>query len=185
MNVDWQKWQWGVLALITTLVFGGADWLSGYELNFFVFYFLPIALAAWYYGMLGAFLLAIFCSVVWFGAAHLTGHQYPSDVHAVWNTMIRLLAFVSIGWSVSKLKHTLDREKQTSEALRRSLSEIKVLEAILPICSQCKKIRDDKGVWQHLEVYISQHADTRFSHSYCPECYKRVMDTAGLLNRQE
>ena len=69
-----------------------------------------------------------------------------------------------------------------AERLRRTLSEVKVLEAFLPICAQCKKIRDQQGVWHPLEVYLGHHANTQFSHSYCPECARKIMAEAGLID---
>jgi DNA-binding NarL/FixJ family response regulator len=60
--------------------------------------------------------------------------------------------------------------KQLYEQLKEAHSHIKVLQGFLPICSFCKKIRDDKGYWQQLEVYISIHSEALFTHSYCPNC---------------
>jgi CheY-like chemotaxis protein len=57
--------------------------------------------------------------------------------------------------------------------LSRALSEVKQLNALLPICSYCKKIRDDKDYWQSVEGYISQHTNTLFSHGICPECFEK------------
>jgi CheY-like chemotaxis protein len=59
--------------------------------------------------------------------------------------------------------------------LCRALSEVKVLNALLPICSYCNKVRDDKDYWQSVEGYISQHTNAQFSHSICPECYEKVV----------
>ena len=73
--------------------------------------------------------------------------------------------------------------RRMSVALEKELDEIKQLKDILPICSYCKKIRDDEGYWKQVEEYISTHTDTRFSHGICPECLKRVweeMDTDNL-----
>jgi DNA-binding response OmpR family regulator len=56
------------------------------------------------------------------------------------------------------------------EELEEALAHIKQLQGVLPICSYCHKIRDDKEVWQKLEAYVEDHSDARFSHSYCPEC---------------
>lgn len=64
------------------------------------------------------------------------------------------------------------RESQSS--LRQALNEIKALRGILPICSSCKKIRDDKGYWQQIEQYISEHSEAQFSHGVCPECAKKL-----------
>ncbi len=64
-----------------------------------------------------------------------------------------------------------DRNKLIVD-LRKSLSEVKILRGFLPICSHCKKIRDDKGYWNQIEAYIQKHSDTEFSHGICPECAK-------------
>ncbi len=53
-------------------------------------------------------------------------------------------------------------------------SEIKRLRGLLPICSSCKKIRDDKGYWNQIEVYIRDRSDAEFSHGICPECIKKL-----------
>jgi len=54
--------------------------------------------------------------------------------------------------------------------LRLALAEVKNLEGMLPICGNCKKIRDDRGYWNHLESYISAHTDATFTHGVCPDC---------------
>jgi DNA-binding response OmpR family regulator len=59
------------------------------------------------------------------------------------------------------------------EELREALDHIKTLQGILPICSFCKKIRDDQGYWSQVEGYISKHTDAQFSHGICPECLKQ------------
>lgn len=58
----------------------------------------------------------------------------------------------------------------TIEKLERTNKKVKVLTGLVPICSNCKKIRDDKGFWNHLESYIQEHSDASFSHGMCPEC---------------
>ena len=62
-----------------------------------------------------------------------------------------------------------EREKLVRE-LQAALAEVKALQQILPICSYCKKIRDDENYWHTVESYISRHTSTRFSHSICPTC---------------
>jgi PAS domain S-box-containing protein len=58
--------------------------------------------------------------------------------------------------------------------LREHEYEITRLRGMLPICSSCKKIRDDKGYWNQIEVYIKEHSDAEFSHGICPECIKKL-----------
>lgn len=57
--------------------------------------------------------------------------------------------------------------------LKQAMAEIRTLGGLLPICCSCKKIRDDQGYWNQIEAYISEHTDTRFTHSYCPDCLKK------------
>ncbi|MHB9097760.1 MAG: response regulator [Syntrophales bacterium] len=60
------------------------------------------------------------------------------------------------------------------EELHRALDQIKTLRGIVPICSNCKKIRDDQGYWNQVEVYVRDHTEAEFSHSICPECRKEL-----------
>ncbi len=53
-------------------------------------------------------------------------------------------------------------------------NEIKTLKGFLPICSSCKKIRDDKGYWNQIESYIREHSEAEFTHGICPECFKKL-----------
>jgi len=63
-------------------------------------------------------------------------------------------------------------EHQKSE-LENAMSHIKVLSGLIPICSHCKKIRDDEGYWKQIESYITEHSDAEFSHGICPECQSK------------
>lgn len=66
-----------------------------------------------------------------------------------------------------------EREKLIRE-LEAALSKVKALSGLLPICAGCKKIRDDKGYWEQIEVYIRDHSEADFSHGLCPECAERL-----------
>ncbi|MCG2750341.1 MAG: FIST C-terminal domain-containing protein [Desulfobacteraceae bacterium] len=67
-----------------------------------------------------------------------------------------------------------DELAQANTALKKQIEEIKMLRGILPICSSCKKIRDDKGYWNQLEKYIHDHSDATFTHGICPDCARRL-----------
>jgi hypothetical protein len=175
-------WVWAIIVCLIVSILGLVDWLTGFELNFFVFYFLPVSLAAWFLGFGASMAVAVLCAMVWSGADLLSGHIYSSHLYAVWNTMVRLVSFLSIGGALSRIRYLLDREQKLAEDLQRSLSEVRVLESFLPICCQCKKIRDKEGHWQQFETYIGQRTDTQFSHGYCPECAKKAMAEAGLIS---
>ncbi|MGD0283290.1 MAG: PAS domain S-box protein, partial [Dissulfurispiraceae bacterium] len=66
-----------------------------------------------------------------------------------------------------------EREKLIVE-LQEALAKVKQLSGLLPICASCKKIRDDRGYWNQIETYISEHSEALFSHAICPECGKKL-----------
>jgi hypothetical protein len=66
-----------------------------------------------------------------------------------------------------------DLEKERDE-LKHAMEQIKQLEGLLPICSSCKKIRDDKGYWNQIETYVMQHANVNFTHGICPDCSQKL-----------
>jgi hypothetical protein len=72
-----------------------------------------------------------------------------------------------------RIKNKKKREKLITE-LQVALSEIKKLSGLLPICSHCKKIRDDKGYWNSIDAYIQEHSEATFSHSICSECSDKL-----------
>ena len=64
---------------------------------------------------------------------------------------------------------------RVAERILKYTTQVRLLEEMLPICSYCKKIRDDQNYWQQLEGYISERTGSDFSHSVCPDCYKRIV----------
>lgn len=69
--------------------------------------------------------------------------------------------------------YAIERERLLGE-LRTALAEVKTLTGLIPICSNCKKVRDDQGYWDQVESYIAQRTAANFSHGICPECAKRL-----------
>ncbi len=77
----------------------------------------------------------------------------------------------SVARDITAKKHAEEERERLMRELQLALAEVKTLQGILPICSYCKKIRDDDDSWQTVERYISQRTNTEFSHSICPTCY--------------
>ncbi len=173
------------VVVATVAMLGLLDLKTGYELSFFIFYFIPITYAAWHIDYRATIGSALLSGAIWFLADFLTGHPYSSSFFEIWNALTRALSFLAIGLTVARIRELLDNEKKVSEKLRQALSEIKVLENFLPICAECKKIRDKDGEWEELEVYIGRHSNTRFSHGYCPECAKKALEEDGLMGSNE
>ncbi len=79
-----------------------------------------------------------------------------------------------------KLREEGEERKKVIKELQTALGEVRTLRGILPICSHCKNIRDDKGYWSKLESYIHKHTDADFSHGICPECVKKYYPDLDL-----
>ena len=81
-----------------------------------------------------------------------------------------LMARIGVGRRVIELQTQVARHVKE---LENALEHIKTLQGILPICSYCKKIRDDKNYWEQVESYITRFTEARFSHSICPDCFEK------------
>ncbi|MCK4765652.1 MAG: response regulator [Candidatus Aminicenantes bacterium] len=69
-----------------------------------------------------------------------------------------------------ELKRARDKERELIVQLKEALTRVKQLSGMIPICSRCKKIRDDEGFWQRVEEYLEAHSEAQLTHSLCPDC---------------
>ncbi|MGE3507993.1 MAG: response regulator transcription factor [Vicinamibacterales bacterium] len=83
-----------------------------------------------------------------------------------------LRARVRVGLRTVDLR---DRLVQRARQLETALAEVRQLRSLLPTCSYCRRIRDDRDSWQTLEEYVSHHTDVKFSHGFCPQCFDRYV----------
>ena len=79
----------------------------------------------------------------------------------------------------------ISEHKRLVDELQEALNNIKVLGGLVPICSRCKNIRDDKGYWNQLETYVDEHSDISFSHSLCPDCAKELYGKEKWFRKME
>ncbi|WDP88452.1 MAG: PAS domain S-box protein [Desulfobacter sp.] len=102
------------------------------------------------------------------------GHPFP--VHVTLSPM-RLddrKFIIAFAKNISARKQAEKERENLIESLRDAFENISTLSGLLPICANCKKIRDDKGYWNRIESYIQEHSDARFSHGLCPECTRKM-----------
>ena len=167
-----------VVIALSVVVLGFVDYVTGYEFGFFLFYFLPIVIAAWKVGPTSSYLISILSSIVWF-LSDISSHPYSSVLFAFWNTIMLLLCFLIIAYSTFKIQFLLREKYDTS---RLCLSQVKTLSGLIPICASCKKIRDDKEDWQRIEEYIEERTNAEFTHGLCPDCFDKLLQEAGVEN---
>ena len=112
----------------------------------------------------------------------LTASDQAKDVHAGFQAgaddyvtkpcdVEELKARLGVGRRVLQLQQAL---AERVEELEAALASVRQLQGLLPICSWCKRIRNDDDYWEQVETYVSQHSEARFTHGICPECYKRM-----------
>jgi PAS domain S-box-containing protein len=82
----------------------------------------------------------------------------------------------SVARDITDRKQADEERENLVRELQAALAEVKDLRGILPICSFCKKIRNDEDYWESVDAYLSQHTNTRFSHGICPTCYKSEIE---------
>lgn len=141
-----------------TVAFLGLDYMTGRQIRFPALLLLPLSLVAWRYGLGWGLAFAGFLQIprlIFLAQWHEAFNSYH-----VANAAIRLLTFAF----VAALVAIVARQQ------RELKKEVAMLRGILPICMYCKKIRNDGGQWEQLELYISHHSEAQLSHGICAEC---------------
>ena len=137
-------------------------------------FYVPIILASLWWqrkGLYVAAFLAIFLIVI--SLYHMNQTFIMNIEH-----FLRASMFAVIGVVVSILSERMaNKEKELhkeKERLKDALDKVRTLSGMFPICASCKKIRDDKGYWNQIEVYIRDYSEAEFSHGICPECASKL-----------
>lgn len=122
-------------------------------------------------------------SEIWLGAPLRSGDeiigaiavQSYTDTGLYDETDLSVLMSVAdqIAFAIER-KRSEEKRENLIKDLHAALEEVKTLQGILPICSKCKNIRDDKGSWKKIEAYIKEHSDADFSHGLCPVCAEEL-----------
>ncbi len=162
------------LSSFLVLFLGWLDYITGRDFGFFVFYFIPIAYTAWRTGLRSAIAVSILSEATWFTADFVTVHNFAFLFFSLWNSLIRLIAFLLLAFFINKISMLLAIERKKTEELQAAFAKIKTLGGLIPICSSCKKIRNDQGYWEQIEKYIEEHSDADFTHGICEACAKKL-----------
>ncbi len=132
---------------------------------FAVSFFLVVVPVAWLWGWKAALWCALTGVAVNAGLMLLMG-QFNFLVSL---TLQGAIFYSLIGVAIGYMSDTVQK-------LRRAQAEIRSLQELLPICAECKKIRDDDGYWHQVESYISANTNTTFSHGLCPDCVNKYFE---------
>ena len=106
-----------------------------------------------------------------YGFSNLVGHYLKIiSFYLIYRAIIEAGLKKPYGLLFRDLKQNEEALRNERNKLKDALEQVRTLSGLLPICANCKKIRDDKGYWNQIESYIREHSDAEFSHSICPEC---------------
>ncbi len=166
--------------LNTGLVYG----ISG----FMYWFILPVFLAFPYSttsSILGFMAIAINPNIlVWAGIA--TNFELAKYNIIIWPTcIIVIFAAFMLDLLFRSIFVEMNERKKLIIELQDSIAAVKTLRGLLPICASCKKVRDDKGYWNQIESYITEHSEAEFSHGLCPDCSQKLYPEYGKKQNPE
>lgn len=96
-----------------------------------------------------------------------------------------IIGIIGIGQDITRIKELENERDKIIEDLRLALSSIKTLKGLLPICANCKKIRDDEGYWHRVEQYIHDNSSASFTHGICPECAEKIYGEYNISDKED
>ena len=159
-----------IASFVILLFIGWIDYATGYEFGFFIFYFIPVALTAWYVNRRAAFFMAFASAVTWYLSDLYTFHPYSNAFFIYWETFMRLISFLTTALTVSRIRQLVNSERQLNADLVRALDEVGKLRELLPACPQCDRFQADDALRDNIERYISERREDSATRHVCPEC---------------
>jgi hypothetical protein len=164
-----------LVGLTAFLVIAFVDIVTSEEFSFAVFYLVPIGLFVWAFDNKWGAAVAGVSIIVWPSQHIFSGDfQYFQSLFPYWESGIRLGFYAVFIISLNAIQRYVSQLNESNNQLKQALSEVKELRGLLPMCSNCKKIRDDANEWVVLEKYIQAHSDATVSHGVCPECAQKL-----------
>jgi hypothetical protein len=155
-----------VACYLSLVVLGWIDFVTGYELGFFVFYSAPVGLAAWYLGRWPGVSVALGATAAWYLADSLTGQRYSSRFYFWWNSWVHFAAFVINAIAIARIKAELDRRHRIDAQLDAARAALRHVAALLPGCPGCGRPRPrPETLRPDLDLLRAELKD-----ALCPDC---------------
>jgi K+-sensing histidine kinase KdpD len=120
-----------IISFITLLVIGWLDYITGYELGFFIFYFIPVSISAWLNGRKAGLIMACMSAACWYLSDYYSHHPYSKAYLIYWEMWIRWLTFLTTAFMVAKIRELMDREEQLKMELLKAVKDNDELRELL------------------------------------------------------
>jgi hypothetical protein len=124
-------------SVLVLLLLGWLDYVTGYELGFFIFYFIPVSMAAWWGGRTPGLVMGFLSAGAWFMADQLGHHHYSHAYLVYWETFIHLASFVTTAVTIAKIREVTDARRQLQAELDRARNENAALKQRLDGRREC------------------------------------------------
>ena len=149
---------------------GWIDFVTGYELGFFIFYSVPVGVAAWHLGQWRAIMVALAASVTWWLADFYNGVKYSSVYYFYWNNAIHFGSFVINAVTISKIKRELDRRHELAAELEAARSALRAVAPFLKACPCCGKPHLGTDEVRSLAVLTEAQRHLDLASAVCDDC---------------
>ncbi|MBN1757935.1 MAG: hypothetical protein JW863_06450 [Chitinispirillaceae bacterium] len=123
-------------------------------------------------GTLWYLALTVTTSVFLFFPSYTGAYSYSEEMRSRHISAYLIISFISLCFEFLR-GHFYTQLEAEREKLKEAMEKVRTLDGLVPICSMCKKIRDDKGYWNQLEQYLLEHTDARLSHGICDDCFAK------------
>jgi K+-sensing histidine kinase KdpD len=182
MNRSNHRSRWIIKAatILSLVVVGYLDYVTGYEFAFSLFYFIPVLLCAWHFGRFAILSMALASGMTWWFVDKFSGHIYLHEGYRYWDGLTWLITFTVIGLGLYYLRHSMQEQVRVNEELARSMEELKrsseeikkLQQQIQVVCAWTKEIKVE-GKWVPLEEFLTNQLHFKLSHGISPEAIRK------------
>jgi hypothetical protein len=161
------------IGLLAMMIIGYVDLVTGYELRMELFYLVPISYATWFVGQRVGILFSFMSLVTIVSSDVIAGKKYTQFTTEVWNGAMYFVFYVIVT-GLLKLRKILQQRESLIAELESALQTNEKLSGLLPVCANCKNIRNDEAYLKKVKLYIDKHVKAEFSRGFCTDCTAKL-----------
>ena len=161
------------VTIVAIVLIGYLDYRTGFKFSLFPLYLIPLAVMAWNYKLNIALSLSTVAGVtILIKDLAIEGIGMHS-LYVYWDIAIKISLLILVSYGICKIKELLLEKTRSNQELKQALDEISELREMIPICAWCHSIRNDKGLYEKVEVYLTRLTGVALTHGICPACTEK------------
>lgn len=170
-------------AVTSIISIGYLDYKTGFRFSLFPLYLVPLAVTAWKEQKKISVNLSVLASIVMVIKDLMSDGVDRHSLYFYWDMSIKVILLFFISYGLCKIRELLREKTRSNQELRLALSEISELRSMIPICAWCHSVRNDKGFYEKIEVYLSHLTGATLTHGICPACTEKFY--GDLIKKSE